>query len=178
MRFSRLGRLAAGLLLATVVAACGGSSGPGNDPAGTVKALAAAINAGQLEKVPDFACAAQKEQVKQQFDFSGLAGEALGGMDVGDIGDAIKINIANLKVTEKSREGDTATVTMAGTMKMTFDKDKLKALVKKAAEASGMPFDDAQIEAALAMMSGLGGEQELNDDLTLKNEGGTWLICD
>jgi len=179
MRFSRIGRLVAGAVLVAMVAACGGgSSGPGGDPVSTVKGMANVVSSGQWDKIADYACAAQKEELKKQFDFSKLAGDAFGGMDVGDIGDAIKISFTNLEVKEKSRAGDKAVVTMTGKMKMEFNKDKMKALVKKAAEAAGQPVDDAQIEMALGMLSGLGGmEQDVNSDLDLVNEGGKWLIC-
>ncbi len=179
MRFTRIGRLVAGVVLVAMVAACGGSSGPGNDPVGTVKGMADVVSSGKWDKIADYACAAKRDELKKQFDFSGLAGDALGGMNLGDISDAIKISFANLDVKEKSRAGDKAVVTMTGKVKMEFNKDKLKALVKKAAEAAGQPVDDAQIELALGMLSGLGGtEQDVSSDLNLVNEGGKWLICD
>jgi hypothetical protein len=179
MRSSRIGRLVAGLALVALLAGCGGSSGPGADPVGTVKDFANVVSSGEWDKIADYACAAQKDELRQQFDFSGAAGEAFAGMNLGDIGDAIKISFANLEVKEKSREGDKATVTMTGSMKMDFNKDKMKELVKKAAEAAGQPMDDAQIDLALGMLTGLGEmSQDVNTDLDLVNEGGKWLICD
>ena len=100
-------------------------------------------------------------------------------MNLGDIGDAFKITFTNLQVAEKSRQGDTAVVTMSGKMKMEFDKAKMKELVRKAAAAAGQTMDDAQLEMALSMLSGLSGtEQDVNEDLTLKQEGGKWLVCE
>lgn len=179
MRLSRTRRLVAGIALVALLAGCSGGSGPGSDPASTVKDFANVVSSGQWDKIPDYACAARKEDLKKQFDFSGAAGDAFGGMDLGDIGDALKISFVNLEVKEKSREGDKATVSMAGKIKMEFDKDKMKALVKKAAEAAGQPMDDAQIDMALGMLSGLGGmEQDIDEEMTLVNEGGKWLICE
>ena len=177
MRSSRIGRLVAGLVLVALLAGCGGG-GPGSDPAGTVKDLMNVVSAGQWDKIPDYACAAQKEQLKKQFDFSGLAGNALGGMSIGDIGQALKISFTNLEVKEKSREGDKAVVSMTGKIKMEFNKDKMKELVKKAAQAQGQTLTDQQVDMALGMLSGLGGqEQDMTNDLTLVNEGGKWLVC-
>jgi len=179
MRFSRIGRLVAGAALVALLAGCGGSSGPGNDPVSTVKDFANVVASGQWDKIPDYACAASKEELKQQFDFSGAAGSAFAGMNLGDIGDAFKITFTNLQVAEKSRQGDTAVVTMSGKMKMEFDKAKMKELVRKAAAAAGQTMDDAQLEMALSMLSGLSGtEQDVNEDLTLKQEGGKWLVCE
>jgi hypothetical protein len=179
MRSSRIGRLIAGAVLVALLAGCGSSSGPGSDPVGTVKGLMDAVQAGQWDKLPDYACAAQKDEITSQFENLGsAAGSALGGLGLSDIGDALKISYANLEVKEKSRDGDTAVVTVSGKIKMDFNKDKLKELVKKAAAAQGQAITDEQIDMALGMLSGLGGmEQDMNQDMTVVNEGGKWLVC-
>ena len=180
MRSSRIGRLVAGVVLVALLAGCGSSSGPGSDPVGTVKGLMDTVQAGQWDKIPDYACAAQKDALKQQFESLGTgAGSALGDLGLDDVGDALKISFSNLDVKEKSREGDKAVVTVAGKMKMEFNKDKLKELVKKAAEAQGQAITDEQIDMALGMLSGLGGmEQDIDQDMTVVNEGGKWLVCE
>jgi hypothetical protein len=180
MQSSRIGRLVAGAVLVALLAGCGGSSGPGSDPVGTVKGLMDTVQAGQWDKLPDYACAAQKDQIKQQFESLGSgAGGALGDLGLSDVGDAMKITFSNLDVKEKSREGDKAVVAVSGKMKLEFNKDKLKELVKKAAEAQGQTVTDAQIDMALGMLSGMGGlEQDMTQDMTVVNEGGKWLVCE
>jgi hypothetical protein len=180
MRSSRIGRLVAGAMLVALLAGCGGSGGAGSDPVGTVKGLMDTVQAGQWDKIPDYACEAQKDELQNQFESLGSgAGGALGGLGLNDIGDALKISYSNLEVTEKSRDGDTAVVTVSGKIKMDFDKDKLKELVKKAAGTQGQAITDEQIDMALGMLSGLGGmEQDMNQDMTVVNEGGKWLICE
>jgi hypothetical protein len=180
MQRSRIGRLVAGAVLVALLAGCGGSSGPGSDPVGTVKGLMDTVQAGQWDKITDYACAAQKDELKKQFESLGTgAGSALGDLGLNDIGDALKISFTNLDVKEKSREGDKAVVSVSGKIKMEFNKDKVKELVKKAAEAQGQTVTDEQINMALGMLSGLGGmEQDMNQDMTVVNEGGKWLICE
>jgi hypothetical protein len=178
MRLSRTGRLVAGAVLVALLAGCGGS-GPGSDPVATVKDMMNVVSAGQWDKIPDYACEAQKQELREEFDFSGAAGSALGGLDAGDIGEALKISFANLEVKEKSREGDKAVVSVSGKVKLEFDTAKLKELVRKAAEAQGQAITDEQLDMALGMLSGLGGmEQDMSNDFPLVNEGGKWLICE
>jgi hypothetical protein len=184
MRSLRLGRLLVGFVFAATIVACGGGGGGGpsaSDPTSTVKDLMAAVTAGNYDKIADYACAAQKEQVTKQFDPSTLFGGEAGalGLTAADIKDTVKFSVSGFDAKEKSRDGTTAVVAMTGTMKLTIDKEKFKALMKKALEAAGQPTDDATLNMAMGLVDTIGGqEQDISSDLTLVNEDGKWLICE
>jgi len=184
MRSLRIGRLLVGFVLAATIVACGGGGGggpSGSDPTATVKDMMAAVTAGNYEKIADYACAAQKEQITKQFDPSGLFGGEAGasGLTGADIKEVVKFSVSGFDVKEKSRDATTAVVTMTGTMKLAIDKEKFKALMKKTLEAAGQPTDDATLNLAMGMVDSFADqEQDISSDLSLVNEGGKWLICE
>ena len=184
MRYAPIRRIIAVLVVVATVAACGGGGGGGpssSDPTATVKDLMAAVTAGNYDKIADYACAAQKEQVTKQFDPGSLFGGEAGalGLTAADIKDAVKFSVSGFDAKEKSRDGTTAVVAMTGTMKLAIDKEKFKALMKKALEAAGQPADEATLNLAMGMIDTIGlQEQDISSDLTLVNEGGKWLICE
>ncbi len=140
MRFSHIGRLIAGLVIAATVAACGGGGGggpSGSDPTATVKDMIATVTAGNYDKLADFACAAQKDEITQQFDPSSLLGGDAGalGLSAADLKQVITFTVSGLDVKEKSKDATTAVVSMTGKMKININKDKFKELMKKALEA-------------------------------------------
>jgi hypothetical protein len=185
MRYSRLGRLIAGLVIAATVAACGGGGGggggpSGSDPTATVRDMMATVTAGNYDKIADYACAAQKEQISQQFNPSGLLGGDYSqlGFTAADLKEVFKFTVSGLDVKEKSKDATTAVVSMTGMMKIDINKDKFKALMKKALEAAGQPVDDATLNMAMSGFDTLAGkEQDISSDISLVNEGGKWLVC-
>jgi hypothetical protein len=185
MRYSRLGRLVAGIVIAATVAACGGGGGGGgpssSDPTATVRDMMATVTAGNYDKIADYACAAQKEAIAKQFDPSGLLGgdSAALGLTTADLKEVFKFNFIGLEVKEKSKDATTAVVAMTGKMKIDINKDKFKALMKKSLEAAGQPADDATLNLAMGMFDSLSAEeQDISSDISLVNEGGKWLICE
>ena len=188
MTLTRLGRRLAPAVLALVLAACGGGGGggggavgvPGADPVSTVNSLVATIQAKAFDKLPDLACAASKGQISQAFDpSSGLAsGLGAAGLTASDVLGAMSISLDNVQVGSPSVSGDTATVHVKGNMKVAMDPGKFAAVMKKAMTAAGQPADDATINAIIsAASSSLSQTTTLDSDVTLKNEGGKWLIC-
>ena len=184
MRPLRIGRLLVGFVIAATVVACGGGSGggpSGSDPTATVKDMMATVTAGNYDKIADYACAAQKEQITQQFDPSGFLGGDTGslGLTAADLKEVVKFSVSGLDVKEKSKDATTAVVSMAGKMKITIDKEKFKALMKKALEAAGQPADDATLNLAMGMVDSFASEeQDISSDVSLVNEGGKWLVCE
>ena len=189
MSMTRFGRRLAPALLAVVLVACGGGGGgggwgavgvPGGDPVSTVNSLIATMQAKAFDKLPDLACAASKDSVSQAFDpSSGLgSGLAATGLTASDILSAMTISVDSLQVGSPSVSGDTATVHVKGNMKVTMDQAKFAAVMKKAMSAAGQPVDDATINAIIsAAGSQLSQTTTIDNDVTLKNEGGKWLIC-
>jgi len=182
MRSSRLGRLAAGLLLAATVAACSGG-GPGNDPADTVKGAFDTLASARLDSLADdslarYLCAANKYDISSLLGLAGATGSLPSGF--GDLLGSMRVSYENLSVTQTNLSGDTATVRVAGTMRLSFDDAKLKEFVKQMLEAQGRSVDDATLTAGIAALKSQLGNAgaPLDRDMTLKNEGGRWLICE
>jgi hypothetical protein len=105
---------------------------------------------------------------------------SLPGVDTKKFSDALTIKFENLEVKEKSREGDKAVVSMKGKMSMTVAPDQLKELVKEALKASGQAdVTDEMVEMALgAMGDQFNFSQDMDEEVTVVNEGGKWLICE
>jgi len=177
MRFSGIGRLVAGLVLIAMLAGCGGGSGPGSDPAGTVKSALDAMSSGKLDSLAQYACAAQQSSLPELLGGSGPTGALPSGF--GDILNSMKITYQNLDVKQTNVSGDTATVHVTGNIQVSFDEAKMKEFIKQMMGASGQTVDDATINRALAAMKSQlsGAGTSLDQDITLKNEGGKWLIC-
>ena len=93
---------------------------------------------------------------------------------------SITIDTSAVTVGSATVTGDTATVPVTGTMKMTFDKEKLRPIIKQMLEAQGggVQLTDEQIDAFLDQMGGAGQGVPLNESMTLKQEGGAWKICE
>jgi hypothetical protein len=159
------------------LSACGGGSNT-NEPAGAVSAAMDAAESGGFAKLLDYTCAAKKNDVASLFgggDLSGLAGL---GIDANAMFDAVKMDFQDVKTTETSKSGDKATVHVTGKLAISFDEAKMKDILKTVMTNAGQPADDATISAALAAMSGsLSQTQDLDEDVSVVQEGGKWLIC-
>jgi hypothetical protein len=176
-RFGRITILVASVLLA--VGACGGSAGTGNDPQGVVKSAMEAVSSGGLTKLTDYVCAAKKNDLTTIFGQSGMSSLASAGIDPASFMNAMSVKVTNLATTEKARTDTTATVHVTGDTAITFDKDKMRELMKAVLTAQGKPTDDATLDLVMnAMGSQLTTTQKLDEDISVVNEGGKWLICE
>jgi hypothetical protein len=170
------------LVLPLLIAACSGVPGAasGNDPAAVVKDALAKVAAKDVNGLANLACAGQADEVRQQFDMAGQLASAVPGANAQDIVNSITIDTSAVTVGSSTVSGDTATVPVSGTMKMTFDKEKLRPIIKQMLEAQGggVQMTDEQIDGILDTMGGGGQGVPLNETLTLKQEGGAWKICE
>lgn len=178
MRSIRHHRVAALLVVvAVVLSACGGPAAA-NDPTGVVKAAIAAAQSGGLGKLDDFACAAKKGDIAAAFGGGNMGALAAAGIKAEDLFGAMSVAFENVTATEVSKTATEAKVHLTADMKIAFDKDKFKAILKQVLAAQGQPIDDASLDATLAMMSSqMNQPQKMNQDVTVVNEGGKWLIC-
>jgi hypothetical protein len=178
MRVGTLARLAAAVLAASfVVAACGGGGNSG-DPTATVKDFVSLVEQKQFDKIPDIACAAEKDNVKGQFDIGNQLAGSLQGVDAKAITDAMTIKFENLEVKEVEKSADKAKVALKGTLKMSVDKTKMTDLVKKVLETEGMPVDDATVAMMLDSMVGAFEQGEpVDSSVDLVVENGKWVVC-
>jgi hypothetical protein len=174
-------RICRALLGVLVLVAVACSSAPGaaaNDPAGTVQVAMAAVQSGGFAKVTDFTCAAKKSDITNAFGGADLGALTAAGVNPTDIFGAMTVSFENLATKEVSKTDKAATVHVTGDIKMSFDKDKMRAVMKTVLAARGQPVDDATLDAAMTVMTGaLSQTQKMDEDLTLVNEGGKWLIC-
>jgi hypothetical protein len=171
-------RLAMAIMLGLSVLACGaGGGGGGDDPTTPVKGVISAIGARQFDKIADYACAAKKEEVKTQFDFATqMAGslEGIPNVKANDIVNAMSFTFENVTYKEDSRSGDTAKVSMAGTMKIAIDKAKITSILQAAGGDTAAAMVDT-LTAGIDAMSGTGIPMDSTVDVV--KEGGKWLIC-
>jgi len=176
-RILRSAVIAAVLMLGVV--GCGGAPGANtDDPAGAVTAALAAAQSGGVTKLADYACAAQKDEIANMFGGGGLGSLTGLGVNADDIFNAMKMEFKDVKATEKSRTGDSAVVSLTGTMTITVDPAKMREIMKQMLAAQGQPVDDATLDIAMgAMASQLSQTQPLNSDVPVVKEGGKWLIC-
>jgi hypothetical protein len=159
-----------------LVAACGGAAST-NDPSGAVQAALGAASGG-ITKLADFTCAAKKNDVTDAFGASSLSQLQGAGVNMNDLFGAVSIKFENVTTKETSKSDSAATVHMTADMTISFDKDKMKALMKTVLQAQGQPVDDAALDNLMAMMSTqLSQSQKLDEDVSVVNEGGKWLLC-
>jgi hypothetical protein len=160
------------------LSACGGAGSNPNEPAGAVNAAMDAAESGGLAKVPDYTCAAKKNDVSSLFGGGDLSSLAALGVDSSAMLDAVKMDFQDVKTTETSKSGDKATVHVTGKAVITFDQAKMKVILKQVMTNSGQPADDATINTALTAMAGaMSQSQDLDEDVSVVQEGGKWLIC-
>jgi major membrane immunogen (membrane-anchored lipoprotein) len=155
------------LVLSMLLTACGG--GAAADPAGVVQSLMQAMANKQMDSLPNFVCAAERDSVATQFNPASSLGS---GVDPKAALDAMTITLKDATYTKTSETGDKAVVHMKGTLTISFDMAKLTALLK----ASGQ--DDAAASQMAGLMSSMfGAGQPIDNDMNLVKENGKWLVC-
>jgi hypothetical protein len=167
------------LALGLILAACGGDE---DDPTEVVEELFKAIQDKQFDKIPDLACAAQKDQVRESFDFGAAMAGSLGGAgaEPEEILEMLTFTVSGLEIEQTSRSGEQATVRVKGRVEMTVDPVKFNDLVRDVLAEQGLgEVSDEVIDQVTGPLL----EQfedfstDLDDDLTLIKEQGRWLIC-
>ena len=173
--------LATIILLPVLAAACSGGSplgGGGGDPAAVVSDALSKVAAQDINGVAALACAGQADKIKSEFDLSGQLGASLPGVDTSALASAVHIDTSGVKVGTPVVNGDNAQVPVTGSMKVTFDTEKIRPIFKQMMEAQGgASMTDAQIDALITTVAGNGQDVPLNETLDLKMENGAWKIC-
>ena len=167
-----------GMLLGAVLllAACGGAPST-NDPSSAVQAALSAASGG-VTKLADFTCAAKKNDITAAFGAGSLSQLQAAGINPTDLFNAMSIKFDNVTTKETSKSSTAATVHMTADMTITFDKDKMRTVMKTVMAAQGQPVDDATLDTVMTMMSSqLSQTRKLDEDVSVVNEGGKWLLC-
>jgi hypothetical protein len=174
VRVGTLARLATAVLAASlIVAACGG--GNSGDPTATVKDFVSLVEQKQFDKIPDIACAAQKDAMKEQFDIGGQLAGSLEGVDAKSITDAMTIKFDNLEA-QRSRSPPTGEG-LGGDLKMSVDKTKMTDLVKKAPAAQTCRWTMLPWRYAGLMVGAFEQGEPVDSSVDLVVENGKWVVC-
>ena len=100
--------------------------------------------------------------------------------DADQILEMLTFKVSDLKVTEKSKSGDKAVVSVTGRLEMTVDPEKFKDLVRDMLKEQGMgDVSDELIDqfAGPALEQFEDFSTDLDEELEVVKEGGKWLIC-
>ena len=167
-------------ILAAACSASGGGAAGGSDPAAVVSDALTKVAAQDINGLAGLACAGQVDKIKSEFDLSGQLGSSLPGVDASALASSITIDTSGVKVGTPAVSGDSATVPLTGSMKVTFDKTKLLPIFKQvmAAQGGSIQMTDDQLNALIDNVASSGNDVPLNESLTLKQENGAWKICD
>ncbi len=162
------------LVLSALLSACGG--GAASDPAGVVKDMMQAVTQKDLNKVADFACAAQKDQIKNAFNPAGAFN--VPGMDVQKVLDAMTIGFSNAEYNKVSESGDKASVQVKGKMTITIDKEKFKGIFAAVLKAQGQDATDQMVSGLIDQFATQFEQgQDVNNTVNLVKENGKWVVC-
>jgi len=174
----RLLPAAVALALIAAVAGCGGAADT-SSPKGVVEEALRLVADKDTAGLVALACEERRDSIGEDFDITGgLTGALPIDVDTGKLLDAIEIDVSKVIVTETNVSGDTATVTMAGSMGMAIDEEAFKDVIREVAEQQGTPIDEATLDGLIAMMGSFTQNIPMNQAVDLVRENGAWKICD
>jgi hypothetical protein len=169
------------LTLGLVLAACGGSSTQDSGPTQTVKDLMKAIEDKRFDTIPDYACAALKEEIAVRFDFRVLMAFSLEGtgLDPATVLDALTFTVSDLEVWQVGASEDKAIVHVRGRLEVKIASDRLKELLRQTLASQAEMLDEDLIDqtAALVLERFAVWSQYIDSNIALIKEGGRWLVC-
>lgn len=150
------------------------------DPVATVKEVMAAVTNNQLEKMADFACTAQKDQVANLFNPAvQLAKAGIDADTAKQLLESMDITLTHPEFTTTSESGDTAVVAMKGKLTIKIDHEKLKVVVAARLKSQGMDATDESVNQELDRVDGrLKNSIDIDSSVDLVKENGKWVICD
>lgn len=174
----RIATLAAILSLALAVAACATGT-PAGGPEAVVGEALAKVAAKDLDGLRSLACAGQEDRIRDQLGLpgAGLGGELLPGLDTQALADAVVLDVTGLKAGEAAIDGDTAQVPVSGTLKVTFDAEAMRPILREVLAGQGTTMTDEQLDALLTTLEAYGQDVPLDESIRLVRENGAWKIC-
>jgi hypothetical protein len=138
-------------------------------PTDAVQALVERVVSGDFEDLTGVVCPEKEDGIREEFDPASSA-ETFG---------SVQVEIADPVVTVVSEDEASAVVHLAGTMRISFDEEQAREFVRAQLEASGEDASDASVDAMLGLLRSLAGEDiPLDEDLTVIQRDGDWLVCD
>jgi hypothetical protein len=165
-----------GLLMALILAACGGGDGS-EAPGEVVKKVVDAMTTMDFDGASEFICADQKTEFQGSMTEGFAELEAM-GLDPDELLDAFKIGLKDMKYETQSEDGDKAVVKVTGSLSLDFDTEKLKSFFKQAAEAAGQPVSDEELDMVVNIFNAMGGQEApLDSNVDVVKEDGEWVVC-
>jgi hypothetical protein len=173
----RLGRLATSLAVVVAVAAC--APGPtAEGPAAVVNEALAKLEAGDIDGMRTLACAGQEDLIRDQLGLPGtVGGELLPGLDVEALLDAVRLDVSGVDTGEPAINGDVAQVPVTGDIRITFDAEAVRPILRDALELQGNPMTDEQLDALLSLLEAQGQDVPIDESVRVIREDGAWKIC-
>jgi hypothetical protein len=151
-----------------------------NAPAGVVGAAFAAIEEGGLARLPEFTCAAQKNNPYALLgqDLNTLQQMINSGIDPTEVANGMQLKFENLKVTEVSKSDQAATVNVKGTVTKTLDRAVFRKIVTQMFKDQGVIPTEQMLDATEAQFaSQMTSTQSFNTNYQLVLEDGKWVLC-
>jgi len=165
------------VVVAALVAACAPAA-PASGPNATVSEALAKVAAKDVDGLRGLACAGQEDRIRDQLGLPGaIGGELLPGLDTNALLDAVGLDVSGVKLGEAAIDGDVAQVPVTGTLKITFDAEAMRPLLRGVLEGQGTTMTDEQLDALLKTLESYGQDLPLDESDRLVREGGAWKIC-
>jgi hypothetical protein len=169
--------LSAGLILLLVAGACSPAP-PADGPGSVVNAALAKVAAKDLTGLRTLACSGQEDLIRAQLGLPGAVGEdLLPGVDVAALLDAVNLDVSRVTLGEPVIDGDVAQVPVGGDVKVTFDADALRPILRRMLDQQGVKRSDEQLDALLKTFQASGQDVPLDQSVRLVRENGAWKIC-
>ena len=171
---SRATGLAVASSLLLTLGALAAPAAAADSPEAAVNGLLDAVEAGQYEAIGSLVCEAEQASVRAMLDPS----EAMGfGADA--LMEALTFAVEDRAVEVVEQEGETATVTLSGSMAMNVSEDDVEALAMAIVESELGP-DASEDDIALMLPfieMAFSQSVPLEEELELVVEDGEWVVC-
>lgn len=174
---SRTASLAAVMSVALAAAGMSAPAAAADSPEAAVNDFFDLVQRGDFADLESVVCATDVPGVREAFDIGaslGLEGDAAA--------DVLSIEVRDRSVDLLSEEGDQARLRVAATISMQVPDDQVEGLVRAMLSADQGPDDPPPSDDDVQMMVGLMGSalnqtSPLDEEVTVVQESGEWLVC-
>lgn len=149
-----------------------------DSPEAAVNELLDAVSSGDLTSLETVVCEAEREAVREMFDFGAQLGLATGETPT----QPLVFDISDRSTELLDQDEDSAMVRVTGTLTVDVDEEQLRDLVRAMLEADRGPDDppisDEDLDFMIPLFSStFSSGQALDEEITLVLEDGGWLVC-
>jgi len=163
--------------VATALSACGG--GPAADSPSAVASRGLELLAAKdVDGLRALTCDAAEEGLLDRIGVpGGFDGELLPGLDMDALLEAVVIDTSGLAVSGETISGETATVTIEGDLRISFNAEMLRPILRQLLESQDRDLSDAQLDALLRTLERAGQDVPMTQVLAFVREDGAWKLC-